>query len=156
MWCLWAGVLALIFDEQKLFGDQAAGFRQETWKTPTEKGSGSEARKSCKRRRVVQSFWYFSMICLLRKILEPLVFPCLLRRVELHQGGDKSVDVVVRARPARRTVDFDVPDGSSCEEVVTSRLIRRMTSVLCEQRRLMMTLIDLKKVMVLSTGGEGA
>jgi hypothetical protein len=48
-------VLALIFDEQKLFGPQAAeAFDPETWKTPAEKEAEVKPGKAAKKRRHVR------------------------------------------------------------------------------------------------------
>lgn len=57
-------VLALIFDEQKLFGHQGTeAFDPETWKTPAEKQADAEAthgKASKRRRHVRQSYDLFN------------------------------------------------------------------------------------------------
>jgi hypothetical protein len=99
-------VLALIFDEQKLFGPQATeAFDPETWKTPTEKEAEVKPGKAAakKRRHVRQTYDLFND-------MPPRDDPETFDSLSLSLGSPSSLNTQVETK---RQFNFEAPDGTS-------------------------------------------
>jgi hypothetical protein len=108
-------VLALVFDEQKLFGRQATeAFDPETWKTPAEKEAEAKHGRatSKKRRHVRQSYDLFNDMPPREDLgspSSPTKGPSSATQVETRSTGSSLPGMA----GTKGHFDFEAPDGPS-------------------------------------------